>query len=702
MFSAASSDGKGSIMTYRFILLVAITLACVHHATRAEEPNPVEQRRQQQQTQAAVAQASRHAVTVIRVLAFQNVEDTEKDALLREVADTLRSLSEKDMNEVLKHLDSAMTVPDPNTATAAQQAAYIKHREILATLQKMIAKIDSLKSIDDAARRLSELAENQHRLYLDTTADKELKQQNREGELDNRDKIRDNQGDLKSELNSLLHQLAVLSPKLSPEHKDRMEKAKTFDNIGRLISQMDRSQQDVGNGNFAGASNTQKQTAEELLELASKLAMPRDRLRQLQEARNDLEKSIQEQNALKEEAKDEAKPNPERDRLGNEKWKADKEAAHQLAAKQSLLEFQTRKTRKMLDTVEPELARKLEPAERDMDHSENQLRNRQFDQAEKNQDKATKTLEETRDTLDSMIAKEQQAKTDPLAATQKAAEEVAKLIEDQKQTKKLTEQRKLDEAKGKQEKLAQQTNELKDRPLPDAPEAKEALKQAANMAKASDDSLHHHDPDKAVTNQQETINALEKAKAALDDKAKAIEQRRDEIAKLDEAANKLKELAKKEGDIAEGAKENADSKELAKQQNELTPPTKEVGDSIKESAPKAAEQVAEANKAQEQAKNALEQNQPEDGAKQADDAAKKLNEAADAAQQASEQRQAEEIADQAAMQPNNVDPAEAAHQVAKAIEKANEAAAEAQKAADKLGQPEPQPGQPAGQSARQC
>ena len=82
----------------------------------------------------------------------------------------LRTLSREQMTAVLNHLEAALKAPDEATATAEQRGAYQKHREIVASLRGMLVKLDTLKSLDQAADRLTRYARGQHDLHLQSVA----------------------------------------------------------------------------------------------------------------------------------------------------------------------------------------------------------------------------------------------------------------------------------------------------------------------------------------------------------------------------------------------------------------------------------------------------------------------------------------------------------------------------------------------------
>ena len=125
-------------------------------------------------------------------------------------------------------------------------------------------------------------------------------------------------------------------------------------------------------------------------------------------------------------------------------------------------------------------------------------------------------------------------------------------------------------------------------------------------------------------------------------------------------------------------------KDLARQNKNADP---KGADQLKQ----AADKVNDANKKQDGAKSDLNMNMPKAGGEKANDAAQKLDYAAKDVQAQLDQKKGQEANDQAALQPNSLDPNNAAQQLQKAIDQANKAAEKANEAA--MNQPM-QKGQP--------
>src|SRR5206468_3426758 len=114
-------------------------------------------------------------------------------------------------------------------------------------------------------------------------------------------------------------------------------------------------------------------------------------------------------------------------------------------------------------------AEKLDSAEKAMKEAKEALAKNDAKKSQAPQEKASQELKQARQDLDRMIAAAEKEKTDPLAALQKAAEQLDKIIKEQTDTRDQTQEsaqrkqdNKLPELSGKQKDLAQQTKALKD------------------------------------------------------------------------------------------------------------------------------------------------------------------------------------------------------------------------------------------------
>ncbi len=671
----------------RAVLAVGLTAPLV---PAADPPATAAQRDQQKQATAAVEQTARFVTTSLRTLAYQKLDPTTEQKVLAEVAGGLRKLSRDEMQAVFTHLDAAVKAPDEASATAEQKAAYDKHREVVAGLRGILFKMDALRTLDEAAKRLTDAAKAEHALHLRSTRAEAQRAAGvrRAGKSDEVREQTDGQVDVRTDVGNLLKQLNTLRPKLSADQRGRLDAADAAGRGAQLVRSMDKIVTHLQSANYPPAAEEQLAAARELQALAAALTAPRDPLTAMKDARDMVEQARRLQEALVQET--ENRPDVPRQRTDRARQEVARDQAAKLADQQAKIEFDTREARKALEPAAKDLAAKLTPAESEMRRAQEALRKpdaKSDDGAADAEKSAVEKLTDARDELDKRIATAELAKADALTATKNAAEQVDKLIKDQKAAQEMTQKvakrgDPLKPAAKAQADVAKQAEAAKAMPLADNPEAKKALEDAAEAAQAAADKLDEKDAALAKADQQKTVDALEAAKKALDDKAAAIEKRRDDIAKLEKAADKLGDLAKDEQKVADAAKaDKPDAADLAKQQGELTPPTKAAADAVRDEVPEAAKKADAAGEKQADAETKLGEKDAPKAAEAAAAAAKDLKDAQAEVNKKLDGMKAAEIADQQALQPDKVSPQDAASQVAKAVDQANQAASAAKKAA---------------------
>ena len=678
----------------RHAAAVALVLGVVHLATSAD-PDPTKQRDEQRRIQARIDEASRQAKSTIDALKFQRLSLEEEDMVLEDVAGGLRKLSQDEVKVVLEHLDKAVKAPDPATASKEQLQAYEKHKQIVSRLEGLVTKLDAIKSLEDAAKRLDRDADRQVTLANGFPTARERTTSIRRADL------AANEVGIREDLDGVTRGLDKLLPNLQKEQRDRVERALVMPRLKALggeveatVGAMKRDQPD-----YEYVADRASKHAQEMKALAAALrtTTSADRVQALKNARDKVEKAIASQEKVKDQTPDKARITDPVEAKQNK----------DLATAQAKAQFDARDAKAATEPVAPDAAMKVESAVQKEGQAEKEIREGNPKAAKQPQEKALDDLKQAKDDLDKKIAEAELAKKDPLAAVKDAAKRLDEIIKNQEAAKKTTEQaakeptndKKLADAANEQKDVGKKTDDLRNTPLPQNPEAKAALDKAADAQKMADKDLAAKDPKAAKPDQQQALNELKKAKDALDKLAAAIEQRRDDIAKLEEAKKKLDELAKEERKVASDANKAADpnspnkpdANKVADKQGELQPPTKDVGMQLKDVAPEAAKKVDEAGMKQEGAKQDLAKNMPTDGAQKATDAAKKLDEAAKAVDDKLAEKRGMEANDQQALNPNQVNPQAAMDQIQKAIDQANTAQQKADQAAKGL-QPMPMTG----------
>ena len=507
-------------MTRRHLAAATLTAVLAGGPALAASPDvdPAAQKAAQQKALADAEATARRVATALRVVQFQKIDQTAETKVLKEVADQLKGLTDDQMKAVLDHLDKAVKAPDEKTASAEQKAAYDKHRQVVSSLRGMLTRLDVLKSLDHAAEKLEKYARDQHDLALKSTASHQFANASRTKRyIDDREELADAQTDLRAEMTAFVGQTADLKAKLTPEQKERLAAAEVGGRGGKIIADMELSKMSVMQGDYKTSADRQLGVAKDLQAMAAALRTPKDKLAALKDARDKVEKVIAAEQQLKkdtEEKKADRDPDTTNVRDPRNRQDPAKEIANKLADRQAKVEFDARDARKAVEQVAKDVAAKITPAESEMRRAEDELRrNQDRESAAEAEQKATDRLKDAKDELDKLIAQAEKERTDALAATKKALEEVNKLIQDQKaaqeQTKKNADKPDaLKPAADKQKDVAKAANEVKDLPLPDKPEVKDALKKAADEAKKAAEALAKKDAKAADPKQNDTLKAL--------------------------------------------------------------------------------------------------------------------------------------------------------------------------------------------------
>jgi hypothetical protein len=490
----------------------AVLLVAMVQVATPKDLDPAKQRDAQKALQAKLDTMARRAGSTIDAMVYQRLGASAEQKMLEEVADSLRGLSDNQVRQVLDHLDAAIKAPDEATATREERDAYLKHRQVLSQLRGMVIKLDVVKNLDEAAARLDRAAEKQLALNGESLKNVRTARGNPRSRpaADERDEIAGEQGDLRAEVAAVFKHVQALAPFLNPEQKDRVEKAGALARGERLAREMGQSTNAIQQGNFDDAAELQRRHAKELKDLAAALRSPiADKLEALKSARAKLDKAIEGQTKVN---GDTAKPDP--DPVRNDRGRRPavnatdpKQArAHDLANEQAKVELDTRDARKAVEQVAPEVAETIKPAETNQWKAEDKLRNTDFDAAKPPENRALDALKEARDELDKQIAAAELAKKDPLAAVKSAAEQIEKLIEDQKDAGAKTEKAeqnpaKLPDATAAQKDVGKKTDDLRNTPLPPNQDVKTALDKAADAMKQADRNLGDRKPTDEKPNQ---------------------------------------------------------------------------------------------------------------------------------------------------------------------------------------------------------
>src|SRR5438046_2857721 len=116
-----------------------------------EKQDAAVQQQIQKRVQAETDQTVRRIHTMLRALSFHKLDQAEENKILGEVAGTLSSLSKDQMNQVVARLGAAAKASDDQKANAEIEEAYKRHREILDHLNRLLARYDAVRSLEQAS-----------------------------------------------------------------------------------------------------------------------------------------------------------------------------------------------------------------------------------------------------------------------------------------------------------------------------------------------------------------------------------------------------------------------------------------------------------------------------------------------------------------------------------------------------------------------
>ncbi|MCI0642144.1 MAG: hypothetical protein L0Y70_23950 [Gemmataceae bacterium] len=328
--------------------------------------DPAAQKSQQQQIQADAAQVARRLQTMLRVLDFYQLDPADQKRGFEEMSAALAGLSEREMLQVIVHLEKAMV--NAKSTDAEMDKAYRWHRLVVTTLRGLLARYEAVRDLEEAARRVEALAHEQRERYLQTAAllfeaedlliGKDTSKPTRNVGLGIRAQG-DHQEDLSERLRTLWQKVTALRPHLSAEHQKRLTMAEEFvtktnpaDNLTKAGNRLraagypeERFKQ------WKLGAKLQLQTAGELVELARLLHPLTDKLAALYEAQRKLAHAIDRQSEV-----------------NDEMLKAKNEAANRAQSlEQAKALFAAQDVAKPLCAAAPALTPKLSAAQKSME-----------------------------------------------------------------------------------------------------------------------------------------------------------------------------------------------------------------------------------------------------------------------------------------------------------------------------------------------
>ena len=647
----------------------------------------------QESTALQTEKATKRLETLLNILSYYNLNDTEESKLVVEATTVLKSLRQQDMVAVIKHLETSANAKSKTTSDDETKLAYIRHQQILEKLRELALKQQAIRSLEIAAERMAKASKEEFSInatlmiFYGMLEDKNSKTKSMFPTIVT--KLIDRQRDLNVDVSVILSQAADLESKLDDQRKDRLKEGLRIakaENIRGTLSLVTDHLSKYGDNqdsirNFKPASNYTEQNHFAMKKIADAWRAPKNTLQTLKELQDKVGKMVRDQKEINEKMKEEDAP-----KTPEAKMEVAKKEADMANVTKDILKT----TEPAVQSAKPDLAK----AEAALEEAAKTLAAAEDKKAEVAQDKALKALEAAKEKIDAEVAKIMEKAKDPVAKAQDLVNKIEKLEEKQKQVnetaKNMTKPEAKPDAKAA-ENIAKQEKDLAEKAIDTAKESpgipeevKKALEKAADaQEKAAEAAVNNPDPkaglEKAAPKMKEALEELTKAKEAAKtqvaaEKAKAAEMQKEVAEKLDKAKQ-------------EGAMDALKSKDVAKNlAKDVQKAMAETEKAAKNAMGDAKEATDEAVKDQKDSEKALQNNDLAKAAEAAADAAEKLDMAAkDAAEMVKADKQDKAVA-QAKEEMKQADVSEAARRVAQALDKNKEAEKATANAKEKLGE----------------
>src|SRR3954453_7185689 len=121
------------------------------HVAVSKDLDPAKQRDEQKKVQQRIDEASRRTSSTLRAMLYQRLSPNAEQAMLREVADSLKGLSQDEIKAIIDHLERAAQAPDPTASSKEKLGGNEKHGQVIAQLPGILVKLDVIKNLDEAA-----------------------------------------------------------------------------------------------------------------------------------------------------------------------------------------------------------------------------------------------------------------------------------------------------------------------------------------------------------------------------------------------------------------------------------------------------------------------------------------------------------------------------------------------------------------------
>jgi len=668
----------------------------------------------QQSTAELTEKATKRLETLLNILSYYQLNETEEAKLVTETSTVLKSLRQQDMTAVIKHLENAAKAKVKSDSTDETKLAYVRHQKILEKLRELALKQQAIRSLEVAAERMAKASKEEFSInstllvFYGMLENKTGKNKSMFPTIVT--KLIDRQRDLNVDVAVILSQAADLESKLDEPRKERLKQGMQIAKNENIRGTLSLATEHLGKygdtadslRNFRPASDYTDKNYSVMKKIAESWRAPKNPTTSLKELQDKVAKLARDQKEINEKMKDENAPKtPE----------AKMEVAKKEAEMANITKDLVKTPEPALQTAKPDLI----VAEKALEDAAKALASADDKKAIDSQDKALKALEAALEKLDAEVAKQMDKSKDPVAKAQDLLNKIEKMEQKQQQVNEVAKNLAKPEAKPDTkalENIAKQEKDLSEKATettketPNAPEeVKAALdKAAAAEEKAADALTKNQEPkanlENAAPKMKEALEELTKAKEAAQKNLASEKSKAEDIAKREKAAEGLEKAAEMQKEVAnkldkaqqEGAMDALKSKDIAKNlAKDVQKAMAETEKAAKNATGDAKASTDEAMKDQNDSEKALAKGDLAKAAESAKDAAENLKNAANEAAEmvkADKQQKALDLA-KAEMKPEEI--GEAVRRLAQALDKNKEAEKATADAKEKLGNGEAQP-----------
>lgn len=572
---------------------------------------------QQQQLRMQVADVTQQLEALIAEFEHNGLDDGDEVQTLKALHGAMASLSETEMQRVIALLQASRGAADPSQSRQYVADAYTSQKAIIAQLNQILIEYRRQEAMYDLSRRFAEAAERQNANLKETIA---LARETGGRSVDDlKDSVQlalqiqaTEQESLHDEVSLLLDELKHIIDSATGDQRERMLAALRQSEQGRLMPSLRQAASDLAGASLFRAASNQQMARDQLRELARTLARPKDRIRQLQDATQELARLADEQQRVTDDAR----------RL-EQRWNESDAIDTELA--QADVVDRSEQIRRDVAEIAPELAEAIRAAQDPMQETRAALNSKQSTHATQQSQNASRHLQQLVELAREELSRAQQSNTLPAEAEKAIAtllDRVRQLRDQQQILQRQTTTGEDGEFRStlasRQSSLQRETRDVESMANARVPQAADPLRRAANQMQEAGMALlaEAFVVDQATTPQKAAIAALEDAESILIASLADIADKKERLVALEKVRQDVGEMMMEQRKLStstarEAAKEKPIPEELATQQDAVAKRAAEAAKQIAETATPAAEALSQAGEQMEQAGKQLADNQPQ-------------------------------------------------------------------------------------------